>query len=90
MYGIKNFSVRLEDSIKEKSELIYDQLGINLSTAINVFLSKSIAGGGFPFDVKIEEPNKETLFALLEAKKITHNENVMAYDVEDALKQLKK
>ena len=62
-----NFTVRLDSNLKKQSESMYNELGLNLTTAINVFLRKSIAVGGFPFDVRMEEPNKETLMALLGA-----------------------
>lgn len=85
-----NFSVRLDTDLKKRSEAIYGELGINLTTAINVFLRKSLTAGGFPFDVRIEEPNKETMLALLEAEKISKDPNIKGLDVEDALRELKK
>lgn len=45
-------SVRVPQEVKEQAGKIYRDIGIDLSTAINVFLRKSIAEGGFPFDVK--------------------------------------
>lgn len=85
-----NFSVRMDSELKKRSEAIYGELGINLTTAINVFLRKSLTAGGFPFDVRIEEPNKETMLALLEAEKISKDPNIKGLDVEDALRELKK
>lgn len=85
-----NFSVRLDSDLKKRSEAIYRELGINLTTAINVFLRKSLTAGGFPFDVRIDEPNKETMLALLEADKLSKDPNVKGLDVEDALRELKK
>lgn len=86
-----NFSVRLDNDLKKQSEAMYNELGINLTTAINVFLRKSLSVGGFPFDVRLEEPNKETLLALLEAEKISKDPNVKGYsNVDDALRELKK
>lgn len=86
-----NFSVRLDNDLKKQSEAMYNKLGINLTTAINVFLRKSLSVGGFPFDVRLEEPNKETLLALLEAEKISKDPNVKGYsNVDDALRELKK
>ncbi len=86
-----NFSVRLDSNLKKQSEAMYNQLGVNLTTAINVFLRKSLSVGGFPFDVRMEEPNKETLLALLEAEQISNDHNAKGYlDVEEALKELKK
>ena len=85
-----NFSVRLDSYLKKRSEAIYGELGINLTTAINVFLRRSVTAGGFPFDVRIDEPNKETMLALLEADKLSKDPNVKGLDVEDALRELKK
>lgn len=85
-----NFSVRLDSDLKKRSEAIYSELGINLTTAINVFLRKSLTVGGFPFDVRIDEPNRETTLALLEADKISKDPNVKGLDAEDALRELKK
>ena len=85
-----NFSVRLDNDLKKKSEAMYGELGINLTTAINVFLRKSLAAGGFPFDVRMDEPSRETLLALLEAEKISKDPNIKGMDVEDALRELKK
>jgi DNA-damage-inducible protein J len=47
--------------------------------------------GGFPFDVRLEQPNKETVAAMLEAECITHDLDVKRYsDVEEALWELKR
>lgn len=46
--------------------------------------------GGFPFDVRMEEPNLETTLALLEADKLSKDPNVKGLDIEDALRELKK
>ena len=51
----------------------------------------SLRVGGFPFEVKLDKPNKETLAAMLEAERIAHDPDVKRYsDVEDALRELKK
>ena len=85
-----NFSVRMDSDIKKECEALYGELGINLTTAINVFLRQSLRAGGFPFDVRLEQPNKETIVALLEAERISRDPSVERYsDVEEALKELK-
>lgn len=85
-----NFSVRLDSDLKKQSEALYGELGVNLTTAINVFLRKSLKVGGFPFDVRNDEPNREAKLALLEAEKLSKDPNVKGLDVEDALRELKK
>ena len=85
-----NFSVRMDSDIKKQCEALYGELGINLTTAINVFLRQSLRAGGFPFDVRIE-PNKETIAAMLEAERIATSPSTKRYsDTEEALKALKK
>lgn len=86
-----NFSVRMDSDIKKQCENLYNELGMNLTTAINVFLRQSLRVGGFPFDVKLDQPNKETIAAMREAERIAHDPNVKHYsDVEEALRELKR
>ena len=86
-----NFSVRMDSEIKKQCEAMYGELGINLTTAINVFLRQSLRVGGFPFDVRMEQPNKETMAAMLEAERIARDPSVKRYaDVEVALRALKE
>ncbi|MGN1112314.1 MAG: type II toxin-antitoxin system RelB/DinJ family antitoxin [Acutalibacteraceae bacterium] len=70
MADTTNFSVRMDSNIKRQCEALYGELGINLTTAINVFLRQSLRAGGFPFDVRLDKPNKETAAALAEAERI--------------------
>lgn len=89
MANTTNFSVRMDSDIKKQCEAMYGELGINLTTAINVFLRQSLRVGGFPFDVRMEKPNKETIAAMLEAERIARDSSVKRYsDVEEALKAL--
>ena len=86
-----NFSVRMDIDIKKQCESLYGELGMSLTTAINVFLRQSLRVGGFPFEVKLDQPNKETMAAMLEAERIAKDPNVKHYtDVEDALRELKR
>ena len=85
-----NFSVRMNSDIKKQCEALYGELGINLTTAINVFLRQSLRVGGFPFDVRMEQPNKETMSAILEAERIARDLSVKHYsNIEEALRALK-
>ncbi len=91
MANTTNFSVRMDHDIKKQCESLYGELGVNLTTAINVFLRQSLRVGGFPFDVRMEQPNKETIAAMMEAERIAHDPSVTRYsDVEEALRTLKE
>ena len=65
-----SLTVRTNSMIKENAKKVYSDLGLDLSTAINVFLRKSIEYGGFPFEVRKEAPNKRLKSAIKEADKI--------------------
>lgn len=86
-----SFSVRMDKDIKSQCEAIYGELGINLTTAINVFLRQSLRAGGFPFDVRLEKPNQKTIAAMMESESLAHDPSVKRYsDVEEALAELKR
>ena len=53
--------------------------------------SQALQAGGFPFEVRLDRPNKETMAAMLEAERIAHDPRVKHYtDVEEALRELKR
>lgn len=86
-----DFYIRIDSDLKEQCESLYRELGTDLNTAIHVFLRQSLRIGGFPFEVRLEQPKKETIAAMLEAEQVAHNPNVKHYsDVEEALQELKK
>ena len=64
MANTVNINIRVDSDLKKKAEAIYSQLGMNLSTAMNVFLRSSIRYGGIPFDLRLDTFNAETLAAM--------------------------
>lgn len=46
-------STRIDDHVKLEAEKIADEIGIPLSTAINIFLKRFISEKGFPFLVTV-------------------------------------
>ena len=90
MADTTNFSLRLDNDLKKQSEVLFSELGMNLTTAINVFLRQSIREGGFPFKIKLETPNKQTIAAMEEALALIADGNTRKYSVEEALQELKK
>ena len=84
-----NFQVDTE--VKNQSEAIFSQLGLNLSTALNIFLRQAIRVGGFAFEVRLEQPNSDTVEAIKESEILLQDPAAKRYaDVEDALKDLNK
>ncbi len=82
---------RVDSDVKNQSEAIFSQLGLNLSTALNIFLRQAIRVGGFPFDVRLEQPNAETVEAIKESEKLLQDPAAKQYsNVEDALIDLNR
>lgn len=50
-------SIRVNDELKEKSRNLFEELGIDMSTAITMFLTKSVREGGIPFSVSLYDEN---------------------------------
>ena len=46
--------VKVDTEVKENVSRIYENLGLDLPTAIRIFLKKSIAVGGLPFELREE------------------------------------
>ena len=85
-----SYTHRIDPDLRAQSEAIFAALGMPLGTAINVFLKKSVAVGGFPFDVRLDVPAKETVEAMLEAERIAKDISIDALDAEVALEELKR
>ena len=86
-----NISIRMDSDLKSQADALFSELGMNLSTAFNIFVRQSLRDDGIPFEIKMDQPNKETMAAMLEAKRIAKDPNVKHYsDVEEALRELKR
>lgn len=59
-------NVRVDPVLKEKAEQLFSDLGMNMSTAINIFLKSAVNYSGIPFEVRKYVPNEETRAALAE------------------------
>lgn len=44
-------NIRIDDKLKDEAEKLFDELGLNMSSAFNVFLKQSIRQGGIPFEI---------------------------------------
>lgn len=62
----KRVSVRVEDDLKDEANKVFDELGLDMSTAIKLFLKKTVQVKGIPFQLKVE--NKETIEAIIETE----------------------
>lgn len=84
-----NLNIRTDKEIKEKAENIFQELGLNMTTAINMFLRTSIRENGIPFELKIDAINDETKLAIEEGRKIADDKTIEGYvSIEELRKAL--
>lgn len=74
-----NLNIRLDSEIKKKAQKIFADLGLDTTTAINIFLRQVIRTNGLPFEVKADSPNQETLEAIDEIENLKNNPNKKVY-----------
>ena len=66
-------NVNVDTKIKEEATTILKSLGLNMSTAINMFLAQIVKRDGIPFEVTNPKPSKDMLEALEEVKEMINN-----------------
>ncbi len=74
--AMANVNVRTDADIKMKCESLFESLGMNMSTAINMFFRQSLRVNGLPFEVKADVPNETTLAAFREGDTILADPSV--------------
>ncbi len=72
--------IRIDSDIKKQANILFSNLGLDMSSAVNIFLRQCVMHGGLPFNVEMPRFNSETLLALEEARRISRDSSVPAYD----------
>lgn len=75
----------MDTNLKAAAESLFEELGMNLSTAFNIFVRQALREGGIPFIITQGKPNKETVAAMLEAERIAKDPSVKGFDSVDEL-----
>lgn len=85
-----NISIRMDRELKMQAEALFNELGMNLTTAFNIFVRQAVREGRIPFEISLNQPNRETLAALIEAEKIAKDPSVKGYtDLDELFADLK-
>ncbi len=92
MANITNLNIRTEKAVKEAAESIFAELGLNMTTAVNMFLKQTIRENGIPFSLKLNTPNEITRKAIEEGRRIATDSDVKGYkslsDLREALDEV--
>ena len=85
-----NVTIRMDAELKNRADALFAELGMTMSTAFNVFVRQALREGRIPFDIALNQPNKETLSAMLEAERIAKDPSVKGYtDLDELFADLK-
>lgn len=79
-------NVNTDSQTKQAAEILFENLGLNMTTAINIFLKKALQYKGIPFDVCMEIPNETTIAAFEEGEKILADPNRKTYKSVEELR----
>jgi len=74
-----NISIRMDKELKEQAENLFNELGMNMTTAFNIFLRQSVRQGKIPFEISLNIPNAVTIAAMEEAERISRDPNTKRY-----------
>lgn len=55
-----NLNIKTDKEIKEQAEIIFSESGLNMTTAINMFLKTIVRENGTPFELKLDIPKAVT------------------------------
>jgi len=47
-----NLTIRIDEGIKHEAEILFNRIGLNMSSAINVFIRQSVREQAIPFELK--------------------------------------
>ena len=79
--------IRIDEHVKKEAPELFGLLGLDMSSAINMFLNQCVLRGGIPFSIKVPNYSTKVLDAMNEARRISKNPNVVGYTTMEDLKE---
>ena len=84
-------NISIDAETKAKADALFNELGMNISTAFNIFVRQSLREGRIPFDISLNQPNNETIAAMREAERIADDPSVKGYtDLDEMFADLSR
>lgn len=71
--------IRIDADVKAQTTELFSQLGLDMSSAVNLFLRQCLLHGGLPFAVEVPKFSLDTLEAIAEARRISRDSSVPSY-----------
>ena len=85
-----SINVRMDADLKRQFEAFCADMGMTMTTAINVFAKKAVRENRIPFEISDDVPNTETIEAIQEVKKMKADSRIgKTYsDVDQMMEEL--
>lgn len=82
-------TLSLDADAKASARKLFSELGLDLSTAVNIFLRQAVYERAIPFTIHREIPNAETAAALAEGDQMLSDPNAKRFQsVEELFEDL--
>lgn len=88
--SMTNLNIRMDSGIKKEAEELFAELGLNFTTAFNVFVKQCLRTRSIPFAITAEVPNSRLYTAMEESDKIANDNRVQGLEVHEFFKELDK
>lgn len=86
-----NLNIMIDKETKDQAEEIFGELGLDMKTAINMFLKDTIRERGLPFELEADAPNETSKIAIEEGRTLMSDPNAPRYssieDLESSLEE---
>ena len=69
-------TINIDDTTKKEAQELFKDLGMSLTTAVNIFLKQAVKEQKIPFEIKNPRPKQELLEALKEVEEMKKNPNM--------------
>lgn len=81
--------IRIDEKLKKQSMELFNNLGLDMSEAITIFLEQCVLHNGLPFAVEMPAYSQEVIEAMEEAKTLSQDPSAKRYpSFSDALEDL--
>ncbi len=89
MANTTNLCIRIDPELKDQADALFSDLGMSLTTAITVFFRQAVRENRIPFEIRRDQPTRETAAAMRAALRISRDPDIRGYqDPKELLRDL--
>lgn len=72
--------IRIDEDLKKQASELFGQLGMDMSSAMNIFLRQCVLRGGLPFSVEFPNYKPEVIASMEEARRMSKDPDIKKYN----------